>query len=176
MRYARLFLFMIASVACVTAVNAQERQMPPDGGQNDDRSQNRRPDVLGELALSPDQFQQIRELNRERRPKMMEARRKMGEAARNLDLAIYGDSVNEAEIQSRLKEFQAAEAEVARLRFEGELAVRKILTPEQLVRFRELRRRYAEVRREEIRNRRGRRGGRGLPRGVTRRNQPPSER
>jgi Spy/CpxP family protein refolding chaperone len=87
----------------------------------------------------------------------------MGEAMRNLDMAIYADNVTDAEFQNRLKEFQSAEAELARLRFESELAVRKVLTPEQLVKFRDLRRQFAEMRRNRD-NRMQRRGGRpGFP-------------
>ncbi len=161
MKYAKLFLLLFTALAALGTYGYGQDGHPPEDGQNDERPEGRRPNLLAELGLSPDQMQQIRRLNQERRPKMMEARRKMGEAARNLDLAIYGDVVSDAEVQMRLKEFQSAEAELSRVRFEGELAVRKILTPEQLVRFRELRRRFAEERRNEMRNRR-RRGGRGM--------------
>ena len=64
-------------------------------------------------------------------------------ANRALDEAIYADTVDEAAFQSRLKEVNQAQAEVARLRFTNELAVRKILTADQLARFRDLRRRFA---------------------------------
>ncbi|HUR97140.1 MAG TPA: hypothetical protein VMZ26_03625, partial [Pyrinomonadaceae bacterium] len=126
-------------------------------------SEERRPNLLAELGLSPDQLQQIGRVNRERRPAIRDARRRMGDAARDLDIAIYGDVVNEADVKSRLKEFQAAEAELSRLRFESELAVRKILTAEQLVRFRELRRRFAEERMKNAPQRGMRRRGPGMP-------------
>jgi hypothetical protein len=42
-----------------------------------------------------------------------------------------------------LKELQLAQAEAAKLRYLNELGLRKILTPEQLARFRELRQRFA---------------------------------
>ena len=158
MKYTKLFLVLFTALVALGPYGYGQDGPPPEDRPQDER---RRPNLFAELGLSPDQLQQIRRLYQERRPRMMEARRKMGEAARNLDLAIYGDSVNEAEVQARLKEFQSAEAELARVRFEGELSVRKILTPEQLVRFRELRRRFAEERQEDNRNRR-RRGGRGM--------------
>jgi Spy/CpxP family protein refolding chaperone len=68
-----------------------------------------------------------------------------------------------------LKEFQAAQTHVARLRFESELAIRKVLTPEQLTRFRELRRAFGENR-DNLR--RGRRGP-GNPGGGRRGLKPP---
>ena len=107
-----------------------------------------RPNLLGELGLSPDQVQQLRRMNADRKPLIDAANKRLREANRSLDQAIYGDSVDPAEFQIRLKEFQDAQAEVARIRFESELNVRRILTPDQLVRFREVRRRFAEARKE----------------------------
>jgi Spy/CpxP family protein refolding chaperone len=162
MKHAKLFLVLLTALAALGINGYAQDAPPPEDGQHDERPEGRRPNLLAELGLSPDQMQQIRRLNQERRPKMMDARRRMGEAARNLDVAIYGDVVSDAEFQVRLKEFQSAEAELSRVRFEGELSVRKILTPEQLIRFRELRRRFAEERQNEMRNRRRRHGGRGM--------------
>ena len=107
-----------------------------------------RPNLLGELGLSTDQIQQLRRMNADRKPLIDAANKRLREANRSLDQAIYGDAVDPAEFQIRLKEFQDAQAEVARIRFESELNVRRILTPDQLVRFREARRRFAEARKE----------------------------
>jgi len=63
-------------------------------------------------------------------------------------MSIYGDTVDDSVVKERLREFQAAQAELARIKFTNELAVRKVLTPEQLVKFRELRRRFADAREE----------------------------
>lgn len=160
MKHLRLFLFLIIlSMGAIVTVYAQAEPPARDVAEQREAGA-RRPNLLAELGLSPDQVQQIRRLNQARRPAMAEAQRRMREANRNLDIAIYGDAVSDADFQSRLKEFHAAQAEVARLRFEGELAVRKVLTPEQLVRFREIRRSFAESqndnrqRRMQRRNRR----------------------
>ncbi len=107
-----------------------------------------RQNVLMQLGLSREQVQQIRRLNQERKPLMDEAQRRFREANIALDLAIYSDQASDTEVEARLKDVQLAQAEVAKLRFANEYAVRKILTPEQLVRFRELRRRFEEIRRE----------------------------
>ena len=161
MKYTTLFLIFVAAImAGATGVHGQDG-VPPDNGPQDERGDNRRPNLLAELGLSPDQLQQIGRMNKERRPAIRDARRRMGDAARNLDMAIYGDVVNDADVKERLREFQAAEAELSRLRFESELAVRKILTPDQLVRFRELRRQFAEERRKNAPARRMLRRGRG---------------
>ena len=165
MRYLKLFLILIAGLL-ITSAPAQGQHGPPPGSpEHEDRPDGRRPNLLAELGLSPDQIQQIRRANQERRPAMMEAQRRMCEANRNLDIAIYGETISEADFQTRLKEFQAARAELDRLRFEGELFVRKVLTPEQLIRFREIRRRFAEARQNDMQDRRQLRRGQGPPPG-----------
>ena len=153
-----LFLFVFIGFAAFTPSSAQDVP-PPEDVENEGPPEQRRPNLLAELGLSIEQMQQIRRINQERRPKMMEARRRMGEAMRNLDLAIYAGSVSEAEFDTRLKEFQAAEAALSRLRFESELAVRRVLKPEQLSRFIELRRQFAEKRNQNRQRRMDRRDG-----------------
>lgn len=168
-----LFLILFAgtiliapSTAFGQAVPLTDKQPPPaDNAVQDGRPEGRRPNLLAELGLSPEQIQQVRRMNQERQPQIRRARMRMGEAQRSLDMAIYGDMVvTDAEFQTRLKEFQAAEAEVARLRFENELFVRKLLTPDQLVRFREIRRRFAEARQADQPGRMRR--GDGMRRGM----------
>ncbi|MEO6334266.1 MAG: periplasmic heavy metal sensor [Pyrinomonadaceae bacterium] len=175
MKHASLFLLLFFTVAVTNGLYAQAGP-PSANGQTDESAQARRPNLLAELGLSPEQMQQIGRMNQARRPAMRDARRRLGDAAQNLDSAIYGNAVTDAEFSSRLKEFQAAEAELSRLRFESELSVRKILNPEQLVRFRELRRGFADERRKNAPERRMRRRDRGFPAiqdGLNRR--PPSE-
>lgn len=105
-----------------------------------------RANVLRQLELSREQIQQIRKLNIERKPMMEEAQRRSREATRGLDEAIYADSVNDSDVAARLKEVQLAQGEVTRIRFMNELAVRRILTSEQLVRFRDFRERFQQER------------------------------
>ncbi len=163
MKYAKLFLFLFMMLAAGAVGAYAQDGPPPEDSERGERPEDHRPNLLAELGLSREQIQQIRRANRERRPVMMNARRRMGEAARNLDMAIYGDAVSDTDVHSRLKEFQAAESELSRLRFESELAVRKILTPEQLVRFRDLRRRFAEERRRNNPARRMQRRDQQMP-------------
>lgn len=127
---------------------------PPDVHQPPpNQAQDVRGNMLRQLGLSREQFQQIRRMNAERRPMMEEAQRRFHEANRALDTAIYADQVNDADVQARLKDVQLAQAEVQRLRYMNELAVRRLLTPEQLVRFRELRERFEQAR-DDLENRR----------------------
>ncbi|MFN2412147.1 MAG: Spy/CpxP family protein refolding chaperone [Pyrinomonadaceae bacterium] len=169
MKTANLFQFTLCSIfvlACGVAVLGQD-----DVAADEHPSRRVRPNLMAELALSPEQRQQIRQINQERRPLIQTAQQRMRQAVRNLDAAIYGDAASDSEVQMRLREFQLAQAEVARIRFASELAVRKILSPEQLTRFRSIRRTFNE-RREDFRDRRRMR--RGLkPPGLFNRQPPP---
>lgn len=64
-----------------------------------------RPNLLRELGLSPDQIQQIRRMNQSRKPLMEEAAKRLRDANRALDMAIYSDAVNEEEFVARLRDF-----------------------------------------------------------------------
>ena len=98
--------------------------------------------ILRELGLSKEQIQQIRQIHEEKRQQMETAQMRLRDANRSLDQAIYADAVNEADIQARLKEVQTAQSEVIKIRNMTELAVRKVLTPEQLAKFRDVREKF----------------------------------
>jgi Spy/CpxP family protein refolding chaperone len=162
-----IFIALLVFTASVYAP-AQNRPSgpPPDDAPDAVAGPLRRPDLLRELGLSTDQLQQLRRLNRERKPLMEQAAQRLREANRNLDAVIYADNLDENEVQVRLKEFQSAQAEIARLRIMGELQVRRVLTPEQLIKFRELRARFAatiETQREKRRLTRRLRNGAAAP-------------
>lgn len=110
--------------------------MPPDA----------RPNLFAQLGLARPQIQQIRRLNMERKPLMEAAQLRFREANRSLDEAIYADQVDDAVVQDRLKDVQLAQADVAKVRYISEVAIRKILTPEQVIRFRELRQKFEQTR------------------------------
>ena len=138
-----LLLFM-AQFAAAQDVPAPPTKKAPDA----------RPNLLAALGLSPEQIDQIKQIHAQRQPQMLQAMRRLREANRALDMAVYADVLNEEDVQARLHEFQLAQAHMAGLRFGTELAVRKVLTPEQLIRFRELRRKFAA--RREAAQQRGR--------------------
>ena len=129
-------------VFAFSAINAQE-EMPPDAP-NRQSNRERRPNLLAELGLTQEQRQQIRRINTEKRPLMRDAQQRLREANKNLDQAVYADSMNESEIQARLKAVQTAQAELIKIRFTNELAVRKILTSEQISKFRAMREQFAQ--------------------------------
>ena len=138
-----IFATVLFAVSSVAQNPPADEMRPPVAGphQND-----RRPNLFRELGLSPEQVQQIRQINQERRPRVDAALKRLGDANRRLDEAIYADAVDENEVGVRLKEVQDAQAELASIRFMNELAIRNVLSPDQLVRFRDLRKQFAEAR------------------------------
>lgn len=121
-------------------VNAQE-QVAPDN-QNPNANQQVRPfKILEELGLTREQIQQIRRINQERKPIMQEAQQRWRISNRNLDEAIYSDTTTDEEVKELMKEAQLAQAELLKARTLTEYMVRKVLTPEQLTKFRQLRER-----------------------------------
>ncbi len=124
---------------------AQDGPDPQEGPNQTRRPGNVRPNLLRQLGLGQQQMQQIRRYNVERRPAMEAAQKRFQEATRSLDRAIYADQLNEAEVQDRIKEVQMSQAELIKLRSMNELSIRRILTPEQLTRFRQIRQRFDQA-------------------------------
>ena len=142
--YTTLILAALLIAFSFSITRAQEEPSSPDEPKPN-FNQKPRPNLLAELNLSQTQIQQIRRINQASKIKRQEAHQLVREAQRALDQAIYADAADEVEIQNRLKNLQSAQAEVIKLRSLTEYAVRKVLTPEQLVRFREVRQRFMEA-------------------------------
>jgi Spy/CpxP family protein refolding chaperone len=131
------FILLFGTFSMVSAQNGE----PPPGAQPF-AAPPERPNLLQALGLSRDQVQQLRRLNAELQPQMRQAQRNLKEANEALDEAIYGDDANEDLIRERIRAVQQAHGEVIRRRALMETSIRKILTRDQLVRFRELRQNF----------------------------------
>lgn len=145
MRKLNLFsfaLFILLTVLAFSNADAQQPTPEPQGITDAKRPVR----LLQELGLSREQIQQIRRINQNRKPIMQEAQQNLRLANRNLDAAIYADEPNEQEVQARMKEVQLAQAEVIKARTMTEFMIRKVLKPEQLQKFRELRERMQQQR------------------------------
>jgi Spy/CpxP family protein refolding chaperone len=154
------FLLFALTFGVSTAVAQNDTTRPPETPPVNAVTQDeKRPNLLLELGLSPDQVDQIRSINKDRRLKTDAAQRAMRAANAALDNAIYADVPDSNEVAARLKEFQIAQAQVVKLRAENEFNIRRILTPEQLVKFRELRRTFNEKRETLKKRAPARRGG-----------------
>ena len=153
-----LFLIFIAASSLVTVAHAQEDEQPDDVPQRRWQRRGNLPrdmqnNALRQLGLSNEQVRKIRKINIDSRPQMQAAQKQLREANQALDAAIYADVVNDADVESRLSVVNTAQSEVARIRFMNELAIRRVLNAEQLVRFREMRQEFEKRRQEFQQNR-----------------------
>ena len=144
--FVKLIMMALAATTLCTAAFGQDAKPAETSQPAAQKSVDMRTAVLGQLNLSREQMQQIRRANQERKPLMDAAQARLREANRVLYEAIYSDQINENDFQAKLKDSQFAQAEVAKIRFMNEFAVRRILTADQLVRFRVLRQKFAEAR------------------------------
>lgn len=120
--------------------DAAAQKLQQQGQKKDFRPQR----ILQALGLSNEQIQQIRRINVEMKTRRNDAHLRLQQAVQTLDQAIYADNSNEEEIQIRLKEVQAAQAELVKLKFLTEYEVRKVLNAEQLNKFRQIRRQFMQ--------------------------------
>lgn len=147
MKLIRINLLFLLAILFAVPIMAQDEPVA-EPQRSAVANQDPRANMLRQLGLNRDQIQQVQRVNRVRKPLMDAAQAKLRAANQALDTAIYADEVNETDIQARLKEVQLAQAEVFRIRFTSELAIRRLLTPEQLVRFRNMRQRFERAREE----------------------------
>lgn len=145
--FASLALGLAASAAFLFAsgleARAQGRQQEPppphEGGPPDARPR----DVAGllrSLNLTPEQVEQLRALREQHQAEARPLMRRLGQARRALDEAIFADALDENLIRERAREASEAQAALLRLNTLAEVRVRRVLTAEQLQRFRDLRR------------------------------------
>src|SRR5436305_3131560 len=140
-----LFLFLLAiSTSRALAQTPGEGPPPPEAGQ-DDQTQN----WQGALNLTPDQVGKIRSILEEKKLERQTAGRRLNQALRALDEAIYSDNATEAVIEQRAREVAEAQAAQVRLRAMTELNIRRVLTPDQLSTFRKIRQEHIRAQREQ---------------------------
>jgi Spy/CpxP family protein refolding chaperone len=111
---------------------SQQQQTVPPSAQNGD--------LMSQLNLTPDQVEKIKAIREEQKEERKLVNRRLQAARRALDESIYLNDSDDATVTARAKELADAQADALRLQSIGELRVRRVLTPEQLSTFRELRR------------------------------------
>lgn len=111
--------------------------------------------LLSQLNLTAAQVSQMREIREQSVPQALALTRRLNQARRALDESIYSDALDEALVEQRVREVAEAQSAVVRNRAQTELRVRRVLTPEQLQTFRDLRDRARRQKRMERRLERG---------------------
>lgn len=130
---------LLFTMLAFSAARAQE----PAGDENP-RQAARPFKIMQELGLTRPQIQQILRINKSRRPIMQAAQQRWKTARRNLDAAIYADDSTDEQIKELTTEAMAAQSDLLKERTLTEYLIRKVLTPEQLIKFRELRERLLQ--------------------------------
>jgi Spy/CpxP family protein refolding chaperone len=97
-------------------------------------------ELMRALNLTPEQRARVAEIRRETEERARLNNVRLRRARRALEEAIYAEEADDSAIEARTREVAEAEAARARSRAEAELKVRRVLRPEQLGTFRELRR------------------------------------
>jgi Spy/CpxP family protein refolding chaperone len=110
--------------------------------------------LLRRLNLTPEQVGRIREIRRQSEPEARALLRRINQARRALNEAIYSGRADDALVGERARELAEAQAAATRMRAQVELSIRRVLTDEQLGRLRELRQQAQRTRRMERRRRR----------------------
>jgi Spy/CpxP family protein refolding chaperone len=146
------------------AALATAQPTPPDGrgprgGEMRERAHRRDGAALErQLGLSEEQAEQLRRLRAEERKLAIRRHADLAIARLDLDEALDAPTVDEKLVASRVRAVSDLQAAEVRARADRRLAVRKVLTPEQQQKLRQLTR---EGRSERAGTWRGRGAGRG---------------
>lgn len=167
--------FMLLMFLLVVGTVSAMPQNPPQ-----DQSPAPAQDPITMLNLTPEQRQKIRAIraeNKEERAIIIERVRSSNEA---LERTLDADNPNEEEVELRLRDLAAAQAASTRMRVFQELKIRRVLTPEQIAKWHEIRLEAAAQRRREVQEQRRQNGNglgpnqrNGLAPMLNRRNQQP---
>ncbi|HEX8888210.1 MAG TPA: periplasmic heavy metal sensor [Pyrinomonadaceae bacterium] len=134
MSVAALFLLLLAISSSQEALAQTPGEPSPETVQ-DDQTQN----WQGALGLTPDQIGRIRSILQEKKLERQAITQRLKQSQRALDEAIYSDNATEAVIEQRARDVAEAQAAQIHLRAMTELNIRRVLTPEQLDKFRTIR-------------------------------------
>jgi Spy/CpxP family protein refolding chaperone len=130
--------------------NVQEPSPPPAG-----QIALTRVAILRLLNLSPEQRQRIREIRDRYAPQLRQLRQEVEARRDALREAIYGETVDPERVEQNLRDLLEKQGALLRLETHVEIEFRRVLTPEQLAKFREIQREELNIRRlrRELRQR-----------------------
>lgn len=139
--FCSIAVIMLAGLLALS-VQAQDNlppQEPPNDGPNRPM-----PDLGRALGLNPDQLRQLWAINQRTAPEFRRARQRVQRAREELDIALYGDVIDESVVTAKIEELNQAQGEMERLRTIREFRIRQLLTPEQLIVLRRIRNNAAQ--------------------------------
>lgn len=134
--YVGLLLILVAGISAA----GQTAQPPQPPGP----PQPNLGDPIRQLNLTTEQLEQIRLIREQNRDERSSINQRVRETNRALQEALDTDSPEENVVEQRLRDAGAAQSAAMRLRILTELKIRRVLTPDQRVMLRNLRRRVHE--------------------------------
>jgi Spy/CpxP family protein refolding chaperone len=139
-------------------VFAQAPQDPPPGGPPPGDS----PDPITILDLSQDQIRSIRMIQRDTKDERSAIGLHLRQSNRALQDALDAPTLDEALVEQRLQEVATAQTAQLRMRIQTELRIRRILSPAQLAKWRDLRLQAGDLMRAQDGLRPNRNGADGI--------------
>lgn len=131
-------LILVGFLATAGQAFAQAPEAPP-GAPRGPRPPLDRAAVKRELGLNDEQMGQLQKLRMDQRKAAIRRRADVQLARLSLQELMQAPTVDEKAVQARVKELADLQAGALRARIDGALALRKILTPEQIEKLRQLR-------------------------------------
>lgn len=133
-------LFSAGPEARARGERQEPRQQPPQEAAPPPARPRDVAGLLRRLNLTPEQVEQLRVLREQHQLEARPLLRRLNQARRALDEAVFADVLDEELVRERAREASEAQAALIRLNTLAEVRVRRVLTAEQLQRFRDLRR------------------------------------
>lgn len=96
-------------------------------------------ELMRSLNLTADQRAQIAQIRQETEEQARQINQRLRRSRRALDEAIYANA-DESVVEARTRDVADAEAARVKMRADAEMKLRRVLTPEQMATFREMRR------------------------------------
>ena len=103
-------------------------------------------DPIRELNLTAEQREQIRMIREQNRAERATINQRVRETNRALEEALDSDNPDQSVLEQRIREVSAAQAEAMRMRIKTEVKIRMVLTNEQRIMLKEMRRNVHQFR------------------------------
>jgi Spy/CpxP family protein refolding chaperone len=103
-------------------------------------------DPIRELNLTAEQREQIRMVREQHRAERATINQRVRETNRALEEALDSEDPDQSVLEQRIQEVSAAQTEAMRMRITTEVKIRKVLTNEQRVMLKEMRRNVHQFR------------------------------
>ncbi|MEZ5307605.1 MAG: periplasmic heavy metal sensor [Pyrinomonadaceae bacterium] len=137
------FRIAIVLLSLLFAIPILAQDGPPEGPPPE-ADETRAEAIARVLGLTKEQAKEIQKINRSQRVQLRDAQTALKKARAEADRAIYSDDYDAATVEAKINAVAQAQAEITKIRMVSEASVRRVLTPEQLIKFRRLRDNFAQ--------------------------------